>query len=316
MAEFLFEGSAIGVEGRETVLDALLRSGHEIPHKCKSGICQQCTLRAKSGDASDGQKGLDESLVELGYFLSCQTLGAEVQEVSLPSEADFPKYNARVSESRRLSDDVLLLTLNIPNFPGGAGRFVRLTHPSGISRQYSIATPAWESTENVQLHIRLIPDGEMSSLLLNTQPGDEFVVEGPLGKCRYRSQTGSEPMILICSGTGLAPLYAIITEAISKNHQGPITLYHGGATPERLYFESELAALGQKANVHQCVETNANNNHREGSPLAAALADHPNLDGYHVYLCGHPDLVKNAQKQTFLAGASMKDIVADPFVAS
>ena len=316
MAEFLFEGSTIGVEGRETVLDALLRSGHEVPHKCKSGVCQQCTLRVKSGDVSDGQKGLDDSLVELGYFLSCQTPGAEVQEVSLPSEEDFPKYNASVSGSRKLSEDVLLLTLCVPNFPGGAGRFVRLTHPGGITRQYSIATPAWESTENIQLHIRLIPNGEMSSVLMSTQPGDAFVVEGPLGKCRYRSQTGTEPMLLICSGTGLAPLYAIITEAIEQNHQGPINLYHGAATPERLYFESELGALAENANVHQCVESNACEKHREGSPLAAALADHPNLDGYHVYLCGHPDLIKNAQKQTFLAGASMKDIVADPFVAS
>ena len=40
------------------------------------------------------------------------------------------------------------------------------------------------------------------------------------------------------------------------------------------------------------------------------------LKNWRVYLCGHPDMVKATRKQAFLAGASMKDIYADPFVIS
>lgn len=319
MAEFIFEGSAISVEGRETALDALLRAGHEIKHKCKSGICQQCTLRAISGDASDGQRNLDESLVELGYFLSCQTPASSLAEVAQPSEADFPRFPASVVDHRLLSADVLLLTLHAPAFPGGAGRFIRLTHRTGVTRQYSIATPSWEPSEVINMHIRLIPGGEMSELLKATTPGDTFTVEGPLGKCCYRSKTGAEPMLLIGSGTGLAPLYAIITKALDEGHRGPISLYHGAQTSERLYFTEELESLSSKLTaltIHQCVEEPENPIHRIGSPLEAALDDHADLTGYKVYLCGHPELVKNAQKKTFLAGASIADIAADSFVAS
>lgn len=318
MAEFLYNGSAIGVEDRETVLDALLRHGHSIKHKCKSGVCQQCILKAVGSSERIGN-GLDDDLTELGYFLSCQTQGNAVSEVAQPSPSDFPSFSAVVTEISYASSDVLLLTLDAPGFPGGPGRFIRLIHPCGTARQYSVATPAWEPSSVIRLHIRLLPDGEMSALLRESRIGDPFKIEGPKGKCRYRSSTGTEPMLLIGSGTGLAPLYAVVTDAMEQGHSGPIHLYHGAATSDRLYFQPELEQLGAQAKSFfyvACVEETEDESYRKGSPLAAALEDHPNTEGYKIYLCGHPDLVKHGQKKTFLAGASMKDIFADPFLAS
>jgi len=39
----------------------------------------------------------------------------------------------------------------------------------------------------------------------------------------------------------------------------------------------------------------------------------PNLKGWRVFLCGVPEMVKGMQRSTFMAGASMHDIYADPF---
>jgi NAD(P)H-flavin reductase len=55
---------------------------------------------------------------------------------------------------------------------------------------------------------------------------------------------------------------------------------------------------------------------QSGRAVDAALADFAQLSGWRVFLCGREDMVKAMQKKSFLAGASMQDIFADPFVDS
>ncbi|MDR3689422.1 MAG: FAD-binding oxidoreductase, partial [Fimbriimonas sp.] len=192
-----------------------------------------------------------------------------------------------------------------------------LRHESGVSRPYSLAAPAWGPSSTVRFHVRYIAGGEMSELLAGTKPGERFEIEGPFGKCYYRSKTGEEPIVLIGSGTGLAPLYGILTDALFKGHTGLIHLYHGAATSSRLYFRKELAEVARaNPNVRYVptAEAYVESGDRVGSPLKWALSEHPDMEGSRVYLCGHPELVRIGQKQCFLAGANLADISADPFV--
>lgn len=313
MSEFDFEGRKVSFEDGDSVLDALLSNGESIPNRCRAGICQSCLLKTNSGNVPEkGTLAIDASLKELGYFLGCQAPAVDGLQVSLPSENDVRTYEAEVERIHYAAEDVVVMNLHVAGFPGGGGRFLRLQHQSGTTRSYSIATPAWSSAEDVSLHIRLIPDGEMSSHIRRTTVGDRFLVQGPFGKCTYREESSSRPLLLIGSGTGLSPLYSIATHAGTDGHSGGVFLYVGAATAKRLYFTQELDELSSKFGVNVTLCSDDTN----GSPLDLALQDHPNLEGYIVYLCGHPDLVKQAQRKTFLAGASMKDIYSDPFVAS
>jgi NAD(P)H-flavin reductase len=47
-----------------------------------------------------------------------------------------------------------------------------------------------------------------------------------------------------------------------------------------------------------------------------ALSSLNKLSGWKVFLCGHPDMVNDAKMRAFLAGVSLSDIHADPFVFS
>jgi NAD(P)H-flavin reductase len=51
----------------------------------------------------------------------------------------------------------------------------------------------------------------------------------------------------------------------------------------------------------------------QGIVLDVALAENPDLTGWRIFLCGNPNMVKAAKQLTFFAGASMRDIFADPF---
>ena len=52
---------------------------------------------------------------------------------------------------------------------------------------------------------------------------------------------------------------------------------------------------------------------RRGRVEDVALADHPDLSGWRVYLCGYPPIVRDTQRRAFMAGAALKDIYIDPF---
>jgi ferredoxin-NADP reductase len=149
------------------------------------------------------------------------------------------------------------------------------------------------------------------------KPGDELELAGPLGDCFYVPGQPEQPMLLIGTGTGLAPLYAIVRDALRHGHTGPIRLYHGAVEPAGLYLVQELnrlAAQYPNFSYNRCVLRNGQGEEREGAIDQIVLSDQKNLAGWRIFLCGDPNLVNMLKKKLFLAGAKMKDINADAFI--
>lgn len=191
--------------------------------------------------------------------------------------------------------------------------FVRLIMPDGTKRSYSIANSVLSPSDYLEFHIRILPDGKMSQYLA-TSDQVELRAEGPFGTCIYSAKS-DQPMVFIGSGTGLAPLYSVLTDALNSGHAGTCTVYFGSAKPEGLYFTDELRDLERTySNVRMvfCSDTDSDWT-TLGSPVDVALANTASFANTKVYTCGHPELVKAAKKMAFLAGASMADIHSDSF---
>lgn len=62
-------------EGSEqTVLDAALAFGADLPYACKGGVCCTCKAKLVEGEVSmDVHWGLDEEEIKKGYILTCQS---------------------------------------------------------------------------------------------------------------------------------------------------------------------------------------------------------------------------------------------------
>lgn len=311
MPQFLFEGRTIEAEDGETVLSALLRHKVSLDHGCRAGACQRCLVCTKPGEApGPSTKSLDETLVDRGFFLACQAKAEGIGEVTMPSEAAYPSRAARLVAREPLSPSVIRVKFEVEDFEGKRGQCLRLRTDDDLVRSYSIADILGP---DVEFHVRLIPDGAMSSRLLSMPIGELHWVEGPFGKCTYRGD--GKPILLIGSGTGLAPLWGVIQDALHHGHPAGLSLYHGSATSDGLYFREELTRLAELGLLRYvpCADEVTDARDRAGSPLDAALADHHDLTGYRVYLCGHPALVKTAQRKCFLAGANLSDILVDAF---
>jgi len=316
MPSFLFEGAPVEYKDGESVLATLLRNHVAVENGCHAGACQRCLLRSKSTPPTMAQAGLDDLLVEQGAFLACQAKSENLECIERLHPEVRRQFSATLREKRVVSGDVMILTLDVSDWASKPGRFIHLSNELGVSRSYSVATPAWLPATTLQLHVRLVPGGLMSDSLKSARLNDSFYVQGPYGKCFYRVESNHAPLLLIGTGTGLAPLYGIATDALLKGHLGPIHLFHGARSSEKLYFREELVALrSQFSNFHYhaCVETEPRFDELVGSPLSHALASHNELEGYKVYLCGHPQLVRVGQKKCYLAGASLADIATDAF---
>lgn len=321
MSHITFEDKTFELKEGESVLEGLERNGVAMPSSCRNGVCQTCLMRAMAGTPPKvAQNGLKETLRAQNYFLSCACRPVEDLTVARAGEEVSPPIEATVIAKEALNSDIYRFLL-LPDAPFDyrAGQFLHLHRPDGLIRSYSLASvPTLENT--LELHVRLLKGGAMTSWLIDeVQVGEKITVSGPAGNCFYVDGKQEQNILLIGTGSGLAPLWGILRDALEHGHSGNVTLYHGSWTPEGLYLVEDLQRLAQgypQLRYVPCVDTDPLPGYEQGQVHRIALGQNPNLKGWRVYLCGHPSMVATAKRQAYLAGASLGDIYADPFVLS
>ncbi len=323
MGTIRFRGTDYLCNNGETVLQTLIRNGARIPSSCNAGVCQACLLQAANNTPPQkSQAGLSDAMRVQGCFMSCIcALGTdEMLEVDLPGLAVRPTAPAMLVTRKALNADIFQLIFEA-EMPQAVrpGQFINLQRDSdGLTRSYSVAGICFDS---IELHVRRLQDGQMSGWLTEEmQLSTMCTFQGPNGACCYKPGNPEQTLILAGTGSGLAPLYGIVNDALAYGHIGPIHLYHGSYAPEGLYLVDELQSLCDKHTnfyYNPCADVVQPGNRIRASRVDTALSvDFPRPTDSRVYLCGHPAMVKSAHKKLFLAGVPLAEIFADPFVAS
>lgn len=335
MSVVTFEADNFDTKQHESVLDCLLRNGKVIPYACKAGMCQACLVKAVEGEPPEtARKWIRKSLQEKGYALACQWVPEDDVTVGLPALEEF-SVATRITALSPLNDRVMKVCLAPVEagtmFACHPGQYLTITTPTGITRSYSIANDV-DRDGHIELHIGSTPYGSFTGWLFSkAAPGDLLHVRGPAGDCFYdncRLEEGDDfPLLMAATGTGLAPLYGIVNEALARGHQGPITVYHGALRREGLYYTEALQALAERhdnVTYHPCV-LEEDNRGPDQSDLPGLLQgdirevipgrlDSHALPHSRVFLCGDPDFVHGLRKRIFLKGARSANIFCDPFL--
>ncbi|WP_394754808.1 FAD-binding oxidoreductase [Crenothrix sp.] len=303
----------------ETVLDALLRENINIPYACKKGTCHSCMVRSiEVVPPHSAQAGLKNTLQKLNYFLPCRCYPEQDMAIKLPDQSDFYRMGTVINNTLLNRNTILLVIAFEDAFEFKAGQFVNLQRNDGVTRSYSIANIPQQSN-TLEFHIRRLPDGKFSAWLHDeVSVGDSIAVSEPRGHCFYLPERREQGLLLVGTGTGLAPLAGILTDALMQGHTGPIHLFHGSRDIEDLYRINEMRQLAkQHPNFHYipCLSgKQASEGFAAGRVNEIALSHIPDLKSWRVFLCGHPDMVNQMKKQVFLKGASSGDIYADAFL--
>lgn len=315
MANISYEGETFELQEDESVLDALLRNGKNIPNSCKSGICLSCLMVCTSGNPSEeSQQGIKESRQKSGYFKSCVCRPEESMTVSM-AELEI-KYSSSILSKKLLNDRTLLIRLKKPEgFEYESGQFINLIRiPDSLVRSYSLASIPEE--DFLELHIRYYEDGKMSSWLKEVaEAGEGVELSGPFGDCYYTSGNEPQELLLAGIGTGMAPLYGIARDAVNRGHTGSITIIQGAMNEAGLYYTDEFSKLSEDIDCISYISSTVDGSGTalEGKIDDVVKAKFSSLKGFRVFICGSPNTVKRLKKYSFLAGANMKDIYSDPF---
>jgi len=321
--EFITNNKAsirVPISKSDSVLDALLSKGIDIPYSCKSGLCQTCKMHCLNPDdlPIHSNKNLQTTEQALGYFLPCICKPTKTLKIS-PISLDTLTHSTKVIERTFVSNKIIRLRLEaLFNFKGG--QFCNLFKTDQLSRAYSIASTPEDGF--LEFHIKCITGGafsEWASTDLNV--GDTIKVSAPLGTCFYISANPEQPLLLSGIGTGLAPLLGIIKTALLNKHQAPIDLILGAKNTDDFYLKETLYALSQKhpyLTVHWVAQSvNSTSDHFLKDDLYHYVASlYPSLKDHQVFLCGAPSFVTKMQKQCFLSDAAISNIYCDIFEAT
>lgn len=318
---FEFEGAA-----NESVLDQALTRGVPASYSCKRGDCGQCVAKLIAGklDCMDATRPL--------------TTGADVLLCNARTEGDvslciphFPELAAiqvkrapcKVHQLTLLARDVMEVTLRLPpmtGFQSLPGQFIRIWNRSQVARSYSLSSAADESGL-LRIHVRRVEGGHFSRYwFAKAKVGDLLRIEGPHGRFFLREHQQSRVTLFLATGTGIAPINAIL-EGMNKEtlqRLGTVALYWGNRYRQDEYWAEHLTELCLTRGIrYQPIYS------RESAACGVAryvqdavAKEYESIEGGVAFACGSPQMIAAAKDRLVRLGLHAENFAADAFTAS
>jgi len=324
------------VEEGQTVLDAAMAADIILPYSCRNGACSTCKGKVLAGTYEAGAAPgniLSPEDLEQGYTLFCQArptsdLDIEAHEIRMASDIQIRKMPARVMGLDKAADDVMVVKLQLPAadpFRYYAGQYPEFIMRDGRRRSYSMACPPTQDNL-VELHIRHMPGGAFTDHVFGA--GDTQMklreiqrVEGPFGSFFLREDS-DKPIVFLASGTGFAPIKAIIERMIASGSTRKSVLYWGGRRPADLYMSAMAEQWAETLPWFSFVPVISDAlpedgwTGRGGFVHQAVLQDFADMSGVQVYACGAPVMVESARRDfAGQAGLPEDEFYADAFTS-
>ena len=325
-------GIQFDAQADESLLAAGIRQGIGLPYGCKDGACGSCKCKLVAGQVQQSnfqRKALSEDEEAQGFVLTCSAralsdITLESRQVTPAGALPVKKMPTRVSSLVRKTDDVMLMQLQLPandTFVYRAGQYVEFILRDGARRSYSMAN-APEKGPGIELHLRHMPGGRFTDLVFGTMKEKDILrIEGPMGSFFLREDS-EKPMVFLASGTGFAPLKALLEHMQHCGITRPVTLYWGGRRPSDLYMDdwvqAQCAAMPNLRYVPVVSDALPEDawQGRTGFVHRAVLEDFSDLSGHQVYACGAPIVVDSAKRDFgALAGLPAEEFFADAFTS-
>ncbi|MBL6751107.1 MAG: 2Fe-2S iron-sulfur cluster binding domain-containing protein [Nevskia sp.] len=320
----------------ETILAAAQRCGITLRYGCKHGKCGSCKARIAEGMVD--QEGASEAALtgyerDAGLALLCSAYPVEdvvieladgYREEELSSGPPIAEYSARLSGLRNLTQDIVLVRLDLQQPPAMAfnsGQYVEIEVPgTGSWRAFSMANPAGDD-RHADLMIKLLPGGVASEYLRSrARIGDTVALRGPYGQ--FCLSLGTAPIVMVAGGSGMAPIASMLGWLARQGSRRPITFYYGARSVRDLFWGDELLALQQQLPALRYLPALSESGADDGWTGERGLVtevlerDCGNLRGAEAYLCGPPPMIDAAIVVLRAKGMFSSRIRFDKFVST
>jgi len=227
------------------------------------------------------------------------------------------KYAARLASIEKISSKVyrerfeLLEPKEIIFFPG---QTVMLMVAPGVNRSMSLAGVPDEKNSITLIH-DVAPMGPYSKWALSSKVGDPMSFMGPLGMFVLDKES-PRSIVLVATGTGIAPYYAMAKNYLSAGGRSEVTMYWGLRHEEDLFWQKEFAELAsQYPNFHPVITLSQPTESWQGKQghVQDHILSQQNLSGADYYLCGNRAMVDDVRTRLKAASVPETQIKSELF---
>lgn len=314
------------VQGGGKLLEALYDRRIFIPSACGGqGTCGFCRVQVLEGGGPvlpTELPYLSAAEVASGFRLACQVKIRNALTVHVKDEyLNVQEFRAQVTATAMVTPDTRELHLRLlepDTIRFRPGQYVQVFVPGTKERTfraYSIASPPSVRNE-VELLVRLIPNGVGSGYLHQVQPGDEVRFTGPYGEFVLDPQA---ELICIGGGCGMAPMRSILRHVAEASPQQRCWLFFGARTAEQAMYLDDFESLTSAVpglNVHYALSEPQSSPEWQGETgFIHESADRHVTGGTNkqVFLCGPPPMIKAAIAVLTAKGIPRERIFYDEF---
>jgi NAD(P)H-flavin reductase len=201
-----------------------------------------------------------------------------------------------------------------------SGQYVSIrVNELGERRSYSIAnTP--DDTHGFHIVAKIIPGGKGSEYLKSLKNGAEIELLAPLGRFVAQPQL-SDKLLFVATGSGIVPIYSIITDLLINKHETkPIRLHWGLRDESHMFwFDNFERLMGIYPNfVFDPVLSRPSQNWSlcSGHVQDCLMRDfgEKKLTEWQGYVCGNPPMVEEVTAQLISLGMPEELVHSEKFV--
>lgn len=236
--------------------------------------------------------------------------------------------NATIAVRHDFTESMVHLGLDLDTPLAGfkPGQYVSLGIPAGenlVQRPYSIVS--WDEPSNrLELFIRRAPDGALTTRLWELGVGARVKV-GPAKGLFVLDAEDRRQRLLIGTGTGLAPLLAMLDLAYNRDDLDvPTVLIHGVAYQDEAVYRNRVTAWQDAGLPVDYLPTVSRPDDprndgwtglsgRADAVLRRVLDEWPETRSGVAYMCGNPDMIESCTAVLADAGFAAADIRAEQF---
>jgi NAD(P)H-flavin reductase/ferredoxin len=318
-------GKTVTVKHRQTLLEAALEAGLDYPFSCGAGSCTTCKTKLISGeykDLSDMSLVLNEDDMKKGYILACQAIPKSDLIVTLEPD-ESREYAGTISSYRKLTHDIIEIKIKLTEklrYTAGQYADLAVSAVKG-TRSYSFASAPGAGGGNAEIsfHLRLVPGGEMTTWFhAQDRTGEKLRLRGPRGTFGWREQKGT--WLCIAGGSGMAPIKAMLEDAMQKKVSQRIIYLFGARTQADLYGLEDMQRVSTTLGANFSFVP-VLSHEPEGSDWKGArgfVTEYIDKQGVEfadagAFLCGPPPMIDAAIARLMECGLENKNIYFDKF---
>jgi len=316
------QGLSFTANSEMSILDAAESQNIHLKHSCKNGQCGVCKTTLLEGGVIVLQEQIfltNEDKANNKILTCCcaakNNILIDAEDLTALKTITIKTLPARIAKLEHKTQNTIEVVLKLPptaHFDFLEGQFIDVIGPEGIRRSYSIANSNNEKL--ITLFIKRVEGGVLSKYWFQqAKENDLLRIEGPKGSFFLRETKAH--IILLATGTGIAPIKSILDKLNIESDSSQISVYWGNRVPEDFFWQPEYKNL----NIQYSPVLSRNHRRWKGKlgyVQNIAIAEHKILDSTQVYACGSFEMIESARDIFIKQGLKEKHFHSDAFVSS